>query len=151
LEEKKATLDEMVESSGELLMEIAREMGLVCVGEDEGEEEEEEDADDGGDVATPPATAPPPPIPPAAMLEEIDEEGPVEVIPEHEAPMAHEVILADAEPEMPQLRLYHALMRDYGEQPFRVEDDFDDLDNDPNESRSEVDEWFLEDGSNDRD
>jgi hypothetical protein len=32
-----------------------------------------------------------------------------------------------------------------------VEDDFDDLDNDPNESRSEVDEWFLEDGSNDRD
>jgi hypothetical protein len=30
-------------------------------------------------------------------------------------------------------------------------DDLDDLDDDPNESRSNIDEWFLEDGSNDRD
>jgi hypothetical protein len=33
------------------------------------------------------------------------------VIPEQEVTMLHEVILEDAEPEMPQLRLYHALMR----------------------------------------
>jgi hypothetical protein len=30
-------------------------------------------------------------------------------------------------------------------------DDFDDLDDDPNEGRFEVDEWVREDGSNDRD
>jgi hypothetical protein len=52
---------------------------------------------------------------------------------------------------MPQLRLYLALMRDYEENPLRMEDNFDDLDNDPNEGRSDMDEWFLEDGSNDRD
>jgi hypothetical protein len=63
----------------------------------------------------------------------------------------HEVILADAEPEMLQLRLYHAVMRDYEEIPLRMEDDFDDLDNDPNEGRSDMDEWFPEDGSNDSD
>jgi hypothetical protein len=85
------------------------------------------------------------------VSEEIDEEGPVEAIPEQEAPMLQEVILVDAEPEMPELRLYHALMRDYEEYPLRMEDDFDDLDNDPNEGRSDVDEWFPEDGSNDRD
>jgi hypothetical protein len=42
-------------------------------------------------------------------------------------------------------------MRDYEENPLRMEDDFDDLDNDPNEGRSNVDEWFPKDGSNDRD
>jgi hypothetical protein len=146
LEEEKATLEGMAESRDELLMEIAREMILDCMGEDEDEEEEEEDADDGGDAATPPAAAPPPLVPPAAMLEEIDEEGPVEVIPEPEAPMPHEVVLTDAEPEVPQLHLYHALLRDYEENPLRLEDDFDDLDNDPNEGRSDVDEWFPEDG-----
>jgi hypothetical protein len=30
-------------------------------------------------------------------------------------------------------------------------DDFDDLDDDPNEGRSNMDEWFSKDGSNDRD
>jgi hypothetical protein len=73
------------------------------------------------------------------------------VIPEQEAPVPHEVILADAEPEMPQLCLYHALMRDYEENPLKMEDDFDDLDDDPNEGRSNMDEWFPEDESNDRD
>jgi hypothetical protein len=53
LEEKKATLDGMVESHDKLLMEIARETGLHRMCEDEDEEEEEEDADDGGDVAAP--------------------------------------------------------------------------------------------------
>jgi hypothetical protein len=42
-------------------------------------------------------------------------------------------------------------MRDYEEDPLRMEDDFDDLDDDPNEGRSDMDEWFLKDGSNDRD
>jgi hypothetical protein len=75
----------------------------------------------------------------------------VEMIPEQEAPVPHEVILADAESEMPQLRLYHALMRDYEKSPPRMMYDFDDLDDDPNECCSDMDEWFPKDGSNDRD
>jgi peptidoglycan hydrolase CwlO-like protein len=59
LEEEKATLEEMVESRDELLMEIAREMGLDHMGEDE----EEEDTDDERDAAAPPTAAPPPPAP----------------------------------------------------------------------------------------
>jgi hypothetical protein len=106
LEEENATLDGMVESRNELLMEIAREMGLDRMGEDEDEEKEEEDTDDGGDAAAPPAAAPPPLVPPIVVPEEIDEEGPREAILEQEALMLHEVILAVAEPEMPQLRLY---------------------------------------------
>jgi hypothetical protein len=47
----------MVESCGELLMEIARETRLDRMGE------EEKDADDGGDAAAPPAATPPPPAP----------------------------------------------------------------------------------------
>jgi hypothetical protein len=130
----------MVESHDELLMENARETGLDHMGEDEDEEEEEEDADDGGDAAAPPAAAPPPPAPPAVMPEEIDEEGPVEAIPGQEALMLHEVVMAEAEPEEPLLRLYHALLRDYEENPLKLEDDFDDLDDDPSEGRSDVDE-----------
>jgi hypothetical protein len=42
-------------------------------------------------------------------------------------------------------------MRDYEESPPRMKDDLDDLDADPNEGRSDMDEWFPEDGSNDRD
>jgi chromosome segregation ATPase len=140
LEEEKATLEEMVESRDELLTEIAREMGLDRMCEDEDEEEEEEDADDGGDAAAPPAAAPPPLGPPTIVPEEIDEEYPVEAILEQEASMLQEVVLADAKPEMPRLRLYHALMRDYEEHPLRMEDDFDDLDDDPNEGRSNMDE-----------
>jgi hypothetical protein len=151
LEEEKATLEDMVESHDELLMEIARETGLDRMGEDEDEEEEEEDVDNEGDAAAPPAASPPPPVPPAVMPEEVDEEGPVEAIPEQEVLMPHEVILADVEPEVSPLRLYHALLRDYEENPLRLEDDFDDLDSDTNERRSDVDEWFPEDGSNDRD
>jgi hypothetical protein len=63
MEEEKATLEGMVESREELLMEIARETGLNCMGEDEDVEEEEVDADDGGDATTPLATTPPPPMP----------------------------------------------------------------------------------------
>jgi hypothetical protein len=92
LAEEKATLEGMVESHDELFMEITRETGLDCMGEDEKEEE---------DAAAPPVVVPPPPVPPVAALEEINDEGPVEMIPEQEAPMLHDVILADAEPEMP--------------------------------------------------
>jgi hypothetical protein len=55
LEEEKATLEGMVESHNELLMEIARETGLDRTGEDA---KDDEDADDGED-----ATAPPVPLP----------------------------------------------------------------------------------------
>jgi predicted nuclease with TOPRIM domain len=60
LEEEKATLEGMVESHDELLMEITREMELDRMGEDE---HDEEDVDDGGDAAAPLAAAPPPPTP----------------------------------------------------------------------------------------
>jgi hypothetical protein len=137
LEKEKATLEEMVESHDELLMEIARETGLDRMSEDE---EEEEDLDDGGYATAPPAAAPPPLAPPAAVPEEINEEGPMEAIPEQEVPMPHGVIMAEAEPETPQLRLYCALMRDYEENPLRLENDFDDLDDYPNGGCFNVDE-----------
>jgi hypothetical protein len=70
LEEEKATLEGMVESRDELLMEIAREKGLNHMGEDEDDEEEEEDANDRGDATTPPAVVPPPPAAPATTPEE---------------------------------------------------------------------------------
>jgi hypothetical protein len=89
LEEEKATLEGMVESLDELLMEIARETGLDRLGEDDDDEEEEEDVDDGGDAATPPAAMPPPPAPPAAAPEDIDAKGPVEMILEQEALVPH--------------------------------------------------------------
>jgi hypothetical protein len=82
LEEEKATLEGMVESHDELLMEICRETGLDRMGEDE---DEEEDVDDGGDATADPAATPPPPVSPAAALEEIDDEGSVEMIPKQEA------------------------------------------------------------------
>jgi hypothetical protein len=53
LEEKKATLEGMVESRDDLLMETARDIGLDRMGEDDEDEEEEEDADDGGDATAP--------------------------------------------------------------------------------------------------
>jgi hypothetical protein len=139
LEEEKATLEGMVKSHDELLMEIARETRLDRMGEDE-EEEEEEDADDGGDAAAPPATAPPPPAPPAAVPEEINEEGPMEAIPKQEVSMSHKVTMAEAEPEKPQLRLYRALIGDYEENPLRLEVDFDDLDDYLSGGRFDVDE-----------
>jgi hypothetical protein len=90
-------------------------------------------------------------VPLATTPEEINDEGLVEMILEREAPVPHEVISADAEHEMPQLCLYHALMRDYEENPLKMWDEFDDLDDDSNEGHSNMDEWFPEDGSNDRD
>jgi hypothetical protein len=78
------------------------------------------------------------------------------MVSEHEAPMAHEVILTDAEPEFPLPRLFNIIMRDYEESLPRMMngphelDDLDDLD-DPIEADYDLDEWFPEDGSNDRD
>jgi hypothetical protein len=140
LEEEKATLEGMVESHDELLMQIAREIGLDRMGEDVEDEEEDEDVDDGDATATA-----------ATTLEEINDEGPIEMVTKQEAHVVHEVILADAEPEMPQPHLYHALIRDYEESPSRMTEDLDDLDDDPNEGHSDMVEWFLEDRSNDRD
>jgi hypothetical protein len=97
LREEKATLEGMVKSRNELIMEIARETGLDHMGEDAEDEEEHEDANDGGDATTPPA-----PTPLAATLEEVvEEEEPIEMVPEDVAAVAHEVILADVEPEVP--------------------------------------------------
>jgi hypothetical protein len=42
-------------------------------------------------------------------------------------------------------------MRDYAESLPRMMEDLDDLNDDPNECHSDMDEWFLEDGCNDRD
>jgi hypothetical protein len=139
LEEENATLEGMVEYYDELLMEIARETGLDHMGEDE-EEEEEEDTNNEGDVAAPPAAAPPPLVPPTVVPEEINKEGPMEAIPEQEDPMPHEVTTTEAESETPQLLLYHALMRDYAENPLRLEDDFDDLNDYLDGDCSNVDE-----------
>jgi hypothetical protein len=139
LKEEKATLEGMVESHDELIMEIAKETGLDRTGEDA-------EDDEGGDATTPPV-----PAPPVAALEEVvEEEDPVEMVLHQEAPMAYEVILVDVEPEMPQCCLYHELMRDYEENPPRMMDDMDDL-HDLNEGRPDMDEWFPEDRSNDQD
>jgi hypothetical protein len=103
--------------------------------------EEDEDDDDEGNAASPPA-----PTPPAAALEEIvEEEAPMEMVPEQEAPVAHEVILVDAESEPPQPRLFNMIMRDYEESPPRMENgphELDDLDNldDLTEPCSDMDE-----------
>jgi hypothetical protein len=144
LEEEKATLEGMVESWDELITEITRETRLDRIGEDAKDEEEDEDADDREDAAAPSV-----PLPPATVPEEIVKEGgPEEMVPEQESHVVHEVILAS---EMPQPHLYHPLTRDYQESPPRMMDDLDDLDDDPNEGRSDMDEWFPKDGSNDRD
>jgi hypothetical protein len=146
LEEENTTLEGMVDSHDELLMEIARETGLNHMGEDVEDEEEDENADDGEDAATSPI-----PTPPTIVPEEIMEEEPVEMVLEQEALALHEVILAHAEPEMTQPHLYHALMRDVEESPPRMMDDSDDLDDDSDEGLSNMDEWFSKDRSNDRD
>jgi hypothetical protein len=67
----------------------------------------------------------------------------------YKAPVAHEVILADVEPEPPQPHLFNMIMRDYEASPPRMEngphelddlDDLYDLYDGPNEGRSDMDE-----------
>jgi hypothetical protein len=147
LKEEKTTLEGMIQSHDELIMEMAEEYGLNRMGENN----DDEDDDDDGNAAAPPAPTP------AVVPEEIvEEEAPMEMVPEQEAPVAHEVILADAEPELPQPCLFNMIMRDYEESPPRMENglhELDDLDNldDPTEADYDVDEQSPEDGSSDRD
>jgi hypothetical protein len=152
LKEEKTTLEGMIQSRDWLIMEIAEEYGLNHMGE----HDDDEDDDSGGNVAAPPA-----PAPPAAVPEEIiEEEAPVEMVLEQEVPVVHEVILVDVELEPSQPRLFNMIMRDYEESPPMMEngphelddlDDLYDLDDEPNEGCSNLDDWFPEDGSNDWD
>jgi hypothetical protein len=69
LREEKTTLEGMIQSRDELILEMAEEHGLNRMGENN----DDEDDDDEGNAVTPPASAP------AAMPEEIiEEEAPVE-------------------------------------------------------------------------
>jgi hypothetical protein len=109
LREERTTLEGMIQSHDELILEMAKEYGLNCMGENDYDEDED---DDEGNTVAPPAPAP------AAVPEEIIEE---------EAPVEN------------------------GPQELDNLDDLGDLDEDPNEGHSDVDEWFLQDGSNDQD
>jgi hypothetical protein len=84
------------------------------------EDADDEDEDDEGNTA-----APPTPVPPTAAAEVIavNEEDPMAMVPEQEAPKTHEVILADAEPELQQPCLFNMIVRDYEESPSRMMDD----------------------------
>jgi hypothetical protein len=92
--EEKTTLEGMIQSRDELILEIAKEYGLNRMGEND---------DDEG------------------------EDGIFILIVEEEAPMEN------------------------GLQELDDLDDMGDLDDDPNKGRSDMDEWFPQDGSNDRD
>jgi hypothetical protein len=86
----------MVESRDELIMEFADKYGY--------NRSDEDVDDDGGDAAAPPAATPPPAsAPPAAAPKVVivDEEDPMEMILEQEAYEAHDVILAELEPNLP--------------------------------------------------
>jgi hypothetical protein len=110
LREERTTLEGMIMSHDELILEMAEEYGLNHMGENN--DDEDENNDDEGNAVAPPA-----PAPTTVPEEIIEEEDPVENGP-------HE--LDDL-------------------------DDLGDLDEDPNEGRSDVEEWFPQDGSNDRD
>jgi hypothetical protein len=151
LKEENNKLEGMVESRDELIMETAKEIRLDHMGEDV---EAKDEDNDGGDTNAPPIAVVPPsaPAPPTATVPEevIVEEDPIEMVPKQESPVAHDVILANAKPELPHPCLYRTLMRDYEESPSRMMDDLDDVD-DLTEASSDMDEWFPKDGSNDRD
>jgi hypothetical protein len=110
LKEEKTTLEGMIQSHDEQIMEMAEEYGLNRMREND--DDEDEDDDDEGNAVAPLAPAP------TVVPEEIIKE---------EAPMGN------------------------GPQELDDLDDLGDLDNDPNEGRSDMDEWFPQDGSNNRD
>jgi hypothetical protein len=112
LRKEKTTLEGMIQSRDELILEMAEEYGLNHMRENDDDEDEVEDDDDEWNAVAPLALAP------AAVPEEIIEE---------EAPVEN------------------------GPQELDDLDNLGDLDEDPNEGRSNVDEWFLQDGSKDRD
>jgi hypothetical protein len=110
LSDERSTPEGMIQSRDELILEMAEEYGLNCMGENNDDEDENDD-DEGN------AVAPPAPVPAAVPEEIIEEEDPVE----------------------------------NGSQELDDLDDLGDLDEDPNEGHSDMDEWFPHDGSNDRD
>jgi hypothetical protein len=57
LKEEKTTLDGMIQSRDKLIMEMAKEYGLNCMGENNDNEDEDEDDDDEGNVVAPLAPA----------------------------------------------------------------------------------------------
>jgi hypothetical protein len=133
-------------------MEMANEYRLNRMGEND--DGEDEDDDNEGNAA-----ASPTPTPVVVPEEIIEEDAPMEMVPEQEAHMVHEVILVDAEPEPPLPCLFNMIMRDYEENPPRMEngshelddlDDLDDLDH-PTETWTDMGERFPKDGSNDQD
>jgi hypothetical protein len=104
----------MIQSHDELIMEMAKEYRLGRMGENN--DDEDEDDDNEGNATAPLAPAP------TVVPEKIIEEGaPMEMVPEQEAPVAREVIVADVEPDPPQLHLFNMIMRDYEESPPRME------------------------------
>jgi hypothetical protein len=145
LMEEKAKLDGMIQSRDEQIMEMTDKYGLNHMGEN---------IDDGGDATAPhAAVSPPVPAPPATAPKVIiveEEQNPVEMVSEHEFLEEVEIIVPEAEPELPQPHHFNVIMRDYKESLSRVMDDLDDL-VDPTEADYDVNEWFPEDGSNDRD
>jgi hypothetical protein len=73
LREERTTLEGMIHSHDELILEMAEEHGLIRMGENGDDEDEDENDDDEGNTVAPPAPAP------AAVPEEIvEEEVPVE-------------------------------------------------------------------------
>jgi hypothetical protein len=112
LREGRTTLEGMIQSHDELILEMAEEYGLNRMGEND-DDEDENNNDEGNIIATPaPALAP------AAVPEEIvEEEDPVE----------------------------------NGPQELDDLDDLGNLDEDPNEGHLNIEEWFPQDGANDRD
>jgi hypothetical protein len=109
LREERTTLDGMIQSHDELILEMAKEYGLNRMGENDNDESENDD-DEGN------AIAPPAPVPAVVPEEIFEEEDPVE----------------------------------NGPQELDDLDDLRDMDEGPNEGCSDVDEWFPQDGSNDR-
>jgi hypothetical protein len=110
LREDRATLEGMIQSRDELILEMVEGYGLNRMGENN--DDADENDDDEANTVAPQAPAP------AAVPEEIIEE---------EDPMEN------------------------GPQELDDLDDLDDLDEDQNEGLSKVDEWFPQDGSNNRD
>jgi vacuolar-type H+-ATPase subunit I/STV1 len=92
LKEEKTTLEGMIQSCDELIIEMTEEYELNRTGENDNDEDEDDD-DEGN------AIAPPAPVPAAVPKEIVEEEALMEMVPEQETPVAHEVILVDAEPK----------------------------------------------------
>jgi hypothetical protein len=102
LREDKTTLEGMIQSHDEMIMEVAEQYGLNSMGENDDDEDDDDELN---------AVAPPAPAPAAVAEEIIEQEAPVEMVPDQEALVAHEVILTGAEPEPPQPRLFNMIMR----------------------------------------